>query len=265
MRRTCQEFKRQKVNFCMNIDLKKHFNRIITKTIIPDTDCYLCHGRVSSVSHQSKLICHFCHDQLPLLAKGCPVCAMPIATSSSLPDSPPCGDCLKLTPNYYKTVAAFHYQPPISDFITRLKFNGQLHFVALLSEYLLQAIKKNYLSDNLPQAIIAVPLHPQKTRERGFNQARLIASSLSRQLQLPLLTKQVRRTRYTKAQSALNAAQRQRNLKGAFSIAPLQYHTIALVDDVMTTGSTANEISHQLIKAGVKRVDIWCVARAFSI
>ena len=248
----------------MFFNLKNVFQPFLIKSIIPDSDCYLCHEKVKSYTNQSKLICHHCHARLPILQNGCPICAMPTASKPSNALNQPCGACLKKTPHYHKTVSAFHYETPINDFITSLKFNGQHYFVPLLSEYLLKAIEVKYEVDERPEVIVPVPLHSKKLRERGFNQALLIAQSLSKQLNIPLLTQAATRTRYTKAQSALDANQRHRNLKGAFSVNPVNYKTVAIVDDVMTTGTTANELSYQLIQAGISRVDIWCIARAFS-
>jgi len=192
---------------------------------------------------------------------------MPTVSSSIIEFPSPCGACLKDTPNFHKTVVAFHYEAPVSDLITSLKFNGQHLFLPLLSDYLLKAIETNYEKDNLPEVIVPVPLHSKKLCERGFNQALLIAQSLSKQLNTPLLTKSTVRNRYTQAQSALDANQRHKNLKGAFSVNNLNEFdnkSVAIVDDVMTTGTTANELSCQLIKAGASRVDVWCIARAFT-
>lgn len=238
--------------FC---NLDKHF-----QSVLPDSECYLCRTTVKQTLYGSRLLCHFCHTRLPKLNAGCSVCAMPLASSDL---AQVCGSCLKHTPAYSKTVSAFLYEPPINDFITQLKFNAQRHFVTLMSEYLFQAVKGSYLQQALPQVIIPVPLHSRKTRQRGFNQAQLIARYLAQQLKIPLFDKQVMRTRYTQAQSTLTAVERQKNLRNAFRIkSPLNY-SIAIVDDVITTGTTANVLSQALLKAGAKQVDVWCLARAF--
>ena len=233
--------------------------------VMPDSDCFLCNQRVKSGSSKANLICEHCHQRLPRLKNGCVICAMPIFDKTLGSLSNTCGACLKHAPSFSKTIAPFHYEMPISELITSLKFNGQLHFVLLLSEYLLDKVRKSYQSIELPEAIIAVPLHSSKVRERGFNQALLIAQYLSSQLNVPIRQKAVKRIRYTKAQSSLDAIQRQRNLKGAFSVDPIKLNRVAIVDDVMTTGATANELSVSLLKAGVSHVDIWCIARAFSV
>jgi len=165
----------------MFFNLKNVFQPFLIKSIIPDSDCYLCHEKVKSYTNQSKLICHHCHARLPILQNGCPICAMPTASKPSNALNQPCGACLKKTPHYHKTVSAFHYETPINDFITSLKFNGQHYFVPLLSEYLLKAIEVKYEVDERPEVIVPVPLHSKKLRERGFNQALLIAQSLSKQ------------------------------------------------------------------------------------
>ena len=115
---------------------------------------------------------------------------------------------------------------------------------------------------NLPEYIIPVPLHPKRIRQRGYNQATLLAKPLSKALALPLDKFQVKRTRYTPAQSQLHKKARLKNMKNAFSCKKdLPYQHVAIVDDVMTTGSTLNTLAHCLKQNGVSRVDVWVIAR----
>ena len=114
----------------------------------------------------------------------------------------------------------------------------------------------------LPQAIVPVPLHPNRLRQRGFNQAWLIAHELSKQLSLPLISDGLVRLQDTRPQAGLNGAQRRRNLQDAFDLnADFAYQRIALVDDVVTTGTTVAEIA-RLFEARYVHVQIWCLARA---
>ncbi len=116
----------------------------------------------------------------------------------------------------------------------------------------------------LPAALLCVPLHESRLRERGYNQALELAKPLARALHLPLHPHALRRIRSTQAQSGLDARARRRNLRGAFEIDPAQTLPthVALLDDVMTTGSTLRECARVLRKAGVQRVDVWALARA---
>jgi Predicted amidophosphoribosyltransferases len=115
----------------------------------------------------------------------------------------------------------------------------------------------------LPEIIIPVPLHPQRFRERGFNQSIEIAKSLSRHLNIPIDTQSCIRKRNTLHQIDLPARQRQSNMKQAFKVKqPMKARHIAILDDVMTTGSTVNELAKVLKQSGVNRVDIWVCGRA---
>jgi len=115
-----------------------------------------------------------------------------------------------------------------------------------------------------PQALIPVPLHADRLRERGYNQALELARPLARRFAIPLRDDVLARTRTTPAQSNLDAIERRKNLRGAFSVvegATLPAH-VAVVDDVMTTGATLHECTRTLLRAGVARVDVWALARA---
>jgi len=176
-----------------------------------------------------------------------------------------CGACLQESPRFQRTIAAFHYEAPINEMIAQLKFNARRHYTPLLAGELSAAVRRTYAPAELPSALVPVPLHPQKTRTRGFNQAYLLADSLSRELSIELRGHQVRRHRNTQAQTTLNAKQRKSNLRGAFSATGSFPEHLAIVDDVMTTGATANELAGALIKQGAIQVDVWCAARAYSI
>jgi len=147
----------------------------------------------------------------------------------------------------------------VAELITGLKFQQRIPLARILGELL--ATRVRAVGHNC-QAILPVPLHPRRIAERGFNQALEIARPLARELGLPLLTHTVYRRRHTAAQSAQAPAQRQRNVHGAFALQAIPaWHSLAVVDDVMTSGHTVNEIAGLLRRAGVKHVEVWCVAR----
>jgi len=114
----------------------------------------------------------------------------------------------------------------------------------------------------MPEIIIPVPLHRTRLRERGFNQALEIARPIARSLSIPVDYKSCERVRKTSAQSLLPAAERRKNIKGAFRVTrPIAARHVAILDDVMTTGHTVQELAATLRKAGVERIDVWVVAR----
>ena len=118
--------------------------------------------------------------------------------------------------------------------------------------------------DARPEVIIPVPLHTGRLRERGFNQALELARPVAARLRIPINIHACARTRGTAAQSDLPAAQRTKNVKGAFELRePLkEVHRVAIIDDVMTTGATVDELARVLIAAGVENVQVWVCARA---
>jgi ComF family protein len=171
-----------------------------------------------------------------------------------------CGACISQTPAFDGTYAPFIYQDVLAYLVTTLKFNHQYKNARLLGYLLADYLQK---TAELPEIIIPVPLHPQRFRERGFNQSIEIAKSLSRHLNIPIDTQSCIRKRNTLHQIDLPARQRQSNMKQAFKVKqPMKARHIAILDDVMTTGSTVNELAKVLKQSGVNRVDIWVCGRA---
>jgi len=144
--------------------------------------------------------------------------------------------------------------------IGSLKFGANYKNARLLGMLLADHLKQ---TAERPDLIIPVPLHKARYRERGFNQAIEIARTVAKEMQIPLDLDSCRRHRDTPHQTQLPAKKRQKNLKNAFSIIkPIHARHIAILDDVMTTGSTAHELAYVLKKAGASRVDVWVCARA---
>jgi ComF family protein len=147
------------------------------------------------------------------------------------------------------------------DFLIKaLKFQGRLTVARLLGDWLSEALADR--SNPLPQAIIPVPLHAARMRERGFNQALEIARPIARRLGIPMLPNAVSRIRHTAPQMGLDARTRRSNIHGAFIVSqPIQLQHVAILDDVVTTASTVAEIAKVLRTAGVQEITIWACAR----
>ncbi len=207
--------------------------------------CFLCRGSASDV------LCAACEADLPALpAPRCPRCALPS------PRGEACGRCLARPPAYDGTVAALAYAFPADALVHALKFAGELALAPVLGAHLERA-----LAASAPVTYVApVPLSPRRLRERGFNQALEIARALSpRGALAPTL---LERSRETAPQFELPWSERQRNVRGAFQVArDVAGASVALVDDVMTTGATLDEIAATLKRAGAARVVNWVVAR----
>lgn len=199
------------------------------------------------------LCCAACNADLPRLPPAhCPVCALPTFEGEI------CGKCLKKAPAFERTLAAFSYRFPLDQLIKALKFHESLVLVNLLADELAQHIGTR------PDGIVAMPLHPQRLRTRGFNQSQLLAARIAKQIGVPLLGDSCQRVRDTPPQSTLPWKERDKNIRGAFEVT-LPAHVcgkhIAIVDDVMTSGASIGELARALKKAGAREVSAWVVAR----
>ena len=198
-------------------------------------------------------LCPDCLAALPAVGPACPRCALPS------PHGRLCGACLKRPPPQTLTVAALTYAPPVDRLIQDLKFHARLGLAADLGRLLAQAVRAR--GEALPEALLAVPLHPARLRERGFNQSLELARHCARALGLPLRWGLCRRLRATAVQSTLDRRRRQANLRGAFASAGVP-RRVALVDDVMTSGATVAEAVRALLAGGAEEVQVWVAARA---
>lgn len=204
-------------------------------------------------------ICGQCRDTLPYNTLACKRCALPLEFES---DGALCGQCLSSPPEFNQTFSLLQYIRPTDRLIQAMKFNGKLRFANLLGGLLADALSTRKFTP-LPQVILPVPLHPSRQRDRGFNQALEIARPVSKALKIPLNFKSCIRTRPTVAQSTLNAKKRRANIRGAFRMtANLNVQHVAIIDDVITTGQTVNEMAHTLKQQGVDNIEVWSIARA---
>lgn len=229
--------------------------------------CLLCNSFSANLDNY----CPPCYADLPHNNHCCAICALPFDTDFS--SSIICGDCLQLPPNMPKgfdqALAALHYLPPISSLVHALKDQDNQAAGRLLAACLVRYIEDH--NPDLPQLIIPMPLHQRRLQERGFNQAKVIGKLLAKRLGIPLKDKVALRKINTPSQQGLNQKQRRKNLRQAFvinqsaSVRKLldEVQHIAIVDDVMTTGASANAVARALRKAASHElhIDVWCVAR----
>jgi len=203
-------------------------------------------------------LCVACYDALEKMEDQCYCCAKPFPIHSSTPRL--CGKCQKNSPAFDKTYSPFIHQGAMRYLINQLKFNG-----AYKNSRLLGLLLANYLGKNaeLPDLIIPVPLHSNRYKQRGFNQTHEIAKTIAKELNLAIDISCCQRIKNTPHQISLTAKQRRKNIKNAFQVTKLpKVNHIAILDDVMTTGATANELARLLKSAGINRVDVWLCARA---
>ena len=213
--------------------------------------CLLC-------TAPGQALCSACAMDLPTLpAARCRACALPLATQAG---AVRCGRCQQRAPAFTQTCAAFAYTTPMDRLIQGWKYGRRLPWTAPLAAQWLSAQVVN----ERPQALIPVPLHWRRLWMRGFNQAGLLADHWGRHWDIPVLHGQARRIRNTAQQTQLQPQQRRANLSGAFVVKALKLDHVAIVDDVMTTGSTSQALAAVLLQAGVGRVDVWVLARTVS-
>jgi ComF family protein len=211
----------------------RRLSRLVAATLFPPR-CCLCGFPGASLDLD---LCDYCHDDLPWAEVQ------------------------------REALVALRYESPVDDLIRKLKYQGVMAHARVLGVLLARCALAR--GGALPRLLVPVPLHTARWRERGFNQAAAIARYAAHQLEIPVARHAVIRCRDTPSQTALDPGARRRNVRGAFAIRGarprerlLEAGHVAIVDDVMTTGSTMNELRRVLLAAGVSRVEVWAVARA---
>lgn len=225
--------------------------RTFIKRLRPSQPCVLC-GKMT----RDGLWCQACDDSLPYLQQTiCPTCATPT------PRGDICGHCLAHPPSFSATRAAFSYSFPLDQLILAMKFREQLALSQTFAEKLALRIDQSAL----PDLIIPMPLHPQRLRDRGYNQSLLIAAHLAKLLNIPMLPQGCARVRATATQSSLAWKDRNKNMRDAFRCdLNLIGKKVALLDDVMTTGASMNALAKAVQQAGAQHISAWVVARTLK-
>jgi ComF family protein len=201
-------------------------------------------------------LCRDCEADLPRAARGCAFCAAPVAQGSIV-----CAACLSRRPAFDGAFAPYRYEFPLVELIHRLKYGGQVAIARILGMLLARRLAER--GAPAVDAVVPVPLHPSREARRGYNQAGEIARFAAEILGLPVAGRLAMRVRATEEQAALPAIVRRVNVSGAFAVreGPVP-PAVAIVDDVLTTGSTADALAKELKRAGCRRVEVWAVARA---
>jgi ComF family protein len=212
--------------------------------------CLLCAGGSES------LICTACRDELPWNCCACRRCARPLPSETMTL----CRPCQRRAPPFEAAIAAFRYAAPVDQAIQGLKYHADFLAARWLGEALAEAVVARSMSP--ADLLLPVPLHHGRLRQRGYNQSLELARHTGRQLQIELRPLAARRLRATEDQIGKTAHERRRNLRGAFAVdRTVQARHVALIDDVMTTGSTLAELARACRRAGAASVQVWVVAR----
>jgi ComF family protein len=229
----------------------------IGRFILPST-CIAC-GNHGDASDRHLDLCDACQLQLPHNRHACQRCGLPLSgTATHLI----CGSCLKRPPRYDSSYCAFEYAYPLHHLIRRFKYGNSLSLARMMGGLMGNYLREHHQGD-WPTCFIPVPLHPLRFRARGYNQVIELGRFLAAELNVVMRTDLVERHRHTPEQAGLSRRERRKNLRRAFVTKQkdLPAH-IAVLDDVITTGSTVNELANALKKAGVPRIEVWGLARA---
>jgi ComF family protein len=199
------------------------------------------------------IACNPCEDALPRPMPACPRCALPMEA-----DETTCGSCLCHPPAFDAAHAAFEYRFPVDRVIQRFKFGGDL----AAGRWLARQLARRVAAAPRPDVLVVPGLAPARLRARGFNQALEIARVVASLHGLRVDAHAIEKVRDTAPQPGLGGRERRANLRGAFRAArTFEGLHVALVDDVLTTGATADAVARVLKAAGARRVDAWVVAR----
>lgn len=212
--------------------------------------CHLC------AAPANDYLCQGCAADLPLLGHHCPRCALPLEHARS-----ECGDCLRYPKPFSQTYCAFEYKPPLSTLIYRFKNGQACHLAHYLCQPLIDQLPPPNNENRLFDALVPVPSHWSSRFRRGYNPARVLTDILSSTLKIPVLDILKKPRRHT-SQKKLNRKERLKNLDATLTVqGTAQGLTVAVVDDVMTTGATAITASECLLSAGATNVMILTLAR----
>jgi ComF family protein len=210
--------------------------------------CLLCDSKLDALGANIHAVCRACINDLPWHQNNaCPQCGL--SSNGQL-----CGSCISSPPDFDATNSVFLYDFPIDSMMVRYKYGEMLSICAFFGQMLSEKVATESVD-----LIIPMPMHPARIKERGFNQALEIAKVFGKE---KLDYKSVIRQKLTPPQASLPLKERVKNIKGAFSAnVNLTDKRIAIVDDVMTTGASLNELAKTLKAAGASHVECWVIAR----
>ncbi|MBX7183578.1 MAG: ComF family protein [Vicinamibacteria bacterium] len=220
------------------------------------TACVSCGGLVSA--HDPPL-CQKCWGLLPVMSEPVCRCGCPLPGS----DGEDCGRCRRGRSGILEGVALGAYAGPLRDCVVALKYQGRHRTAARLSIRLMGSARCRRIL-GASDVLVGVPLHPERERQRGFNQAHLLAAALSGECGVPV-SRSLVRSRNTRTQTDLSAGERRRNVRNAFAVVHpgvFRGAAVTLVDDVTTTGATLRECALTLLSQGAREVRSIIVARA---
>lgn len=222
----------------------------ITQLLRLPSVCLLC----QQYHRDSLAVCQHCNYLFKRINDACYYCALPLPDAKFLV----CGDCTKKKPAFDRTITTYYFEEPLRTLLHEFKYREAFYLRTFLAKLMLDALPEKTVST---QCLVPVPLHPKRLQQRGFNQAAELAKLLAKQLKIPCELNLCKKIIHTPPQANLSGKQRRKNLHQAFQVKVNNYSHITLIDDLLTTGSTVNELARLFKQQGVGCVDVWCCAR----
>ena len=228
------------------------YRRALMRLLLPHF-CPLC--RAESRNY----LCKSCLQSFKTIQHACAKCSEPLAkgTGGAL-----CANCLQSPPHFLRIICPFEYEHPFSDVLIRFKDKGDYRAIEQSCTALVDLILCHETEGGLPEVLVPVPIHWTKRWRRGFNQSEVIAKQISRELHIPIASA-FKKIKITSMQKELNRNKRLSNLSGSFARTTfsLKGKHIALIDDIVTTGTTVNILTELSLQAGAESVEVWALAR----
>lgn len=219
---------------------------------LPDT-CILCGMILEQPS--PRLCCDFCWQAFPRIDQPCRHCAQPVSEGRL------CGRCLVQPLTHGIAVVPLRYERYAQELIHQLKFKNSLRAARTLGQVLYESIVIMYAGQSLPEAIVPTPLSWRRHVLRGYNQCDRLSLELSAQLEVPI--RHLLKRRHGPVQHGRSLAQRATQPRGSFELVRSNVPPhIALLDDVITTGTTMSNMARALNRGGARRIDLWAPCRA---
>jgi len=216
--------------------------------------CPVCH---EIVEEKGEVACGICRTRLPYIREPfCLQCGKPLL----MEEQEYCSDCTRKTHAFYKGRAAFAYDEIMRRSIARFKYAGRREYADFYAEEILRKYAREMLHWKC-EVLVPIPLHSSRRRNRGFNQAELLAEKISKRSGIPVDRTLLYRHKKTHVQKELDDRERLTNLKNAFSVrkGKIPYKNIILVDDIYTTGSTMDAAAKILKENGIQTVYFLCI------
>ena len=224
------------------------------KALIPKQSCILCG------EHATSCICCQCESGFTNQQPRCRSCANPITSQLDF-----CGECLTHAPAFNRAYTLYDYQGAMTDLIKRFKYDKQLCIGDYFAHQLYQLYRSIINAGNQYDAIIPMPLSKQRIQQRGYNQALELLRLIKKKELVIIDLHNTQRIKATQPLSSLKLEQRKQEIKGAFAAKSMPYQRILLVDDIMTSGSSLNELTKTITRSNPTiRCDVMTLARTYS-